>query len=186
MTPGMAWRCRHSSTMAWRSCVGHASIAIFTICTVQTNISVHPCVYVCLYVKTYVFTRMQVLDWAPVHAGAAIVSILDTGSSCLMLPNSTYDGTYENSPYDIFHRHSTQSPGLDIEITFGMCHDPCPPWNLDPRTNATRCCKTFKIPAKHWMAPGGCVQPFPGINIILLGDPIFRLPSSLVFLSSSR
>ena len=116
-------------------------------------------------------------DWSERHRyrGAALLSILDTGSSCIMLPNNTYNGTYRQSPFMAFKHESTENPGLDLDITFGICNRLCDAaWNMHLVNTTSRCCKNFTIPAKRWMYPGGCVQPFNDMNVLILGDPIFR------------
>ncbi len=70
-------------------------------------------------VSSMTYNGVQILDFA--RTGLALLSILDTGSSCVMLPNSTY----RKSPYQTFHEQSTSVPGKDIEITFGLCNKAC-------------------------------------------------------------
>lgn len=126
-------------------------------------------------VSSIMYNGVQILDWSARYKGAALLSILDTGSSCIMLPNKTYNGTYRKSPFMTFQDESSREPGLDLDITFGVCHKMCEAWWNAHLSNATsRCCKNFTIPAKRWMYPGGCVQPFNDMNVLILGDPIFR------------
>jgi hypothetical protein len=133
-------------------------------------------------VSSMMYNGVQILDFAQAFKGVALLSILDTGSSCVMLPNSTYNGTYSKSPYQVFHEQSTAKPGMDIEITFGLCDKRCDvSWNAHLPTEASRCCKTLKIPAKNWQSPRGCVQAFQDMNVMTLGDPIFRCMLVLIF-----
>ncbi len=127
-------------------------------------------------VSSITYNGVQIIDWTDQYKGSGLLSILDTGSSCIMLPNSTYNGTYKRSPFSAFEEASTSEPGLELDITFGVCNQHCEAsWNAHmPESTTERCCKNFTIPAKRWMYPGGCVQPFNDMNVLILGDPVFR------------
>jgi hypothetical protein len=104
-----------------------------------------------LAVSSIQYNGVEILDFSHAHSGAALVGILDTGSSCLMLPNSTYNGTYRKNPYSVFAEGAERSPGLGIQMTFGRCNSVCPPSSDLAMQQGGRweCCKSVTIPALH-------------------------------------
>jgi len=86
----------------------------------------------------------------------SIPGILDSGTSCLVVPDSTLDGLFLESPYQRFMNYMQR--GLSIYITVAD--------------------HQFEIPFHHWwLYPNNspCIQSTPGgFEGVLLGDALFR------------
>lgn len=83
-------------------------------------------------------------------------AILDSGTSCLVIPGSTLDGTLNDSPFSVFAKN--WATGKSFWITING--------------------KQFEIPFESWFLSKSnetCVQETPaGMNGLLVGDVFFR------------
>eukprot|EP00286_Rhodomonas_abbreviata_P025286 CAMPEP_0181293416 /NCGR_PEP_ID=MMETSP1101-20121128/3055_1 /TAXON_ID=46948 /ORGANISM="Rhodomonas abbreviata, Strain Caron Lab Isolate" /LENGTH=368 /DNA_ID=CAMNT_0023398005 /DNA_START=180 /DNA_END=1282 /DNA_ORIENTATION=+ len=127
-----------------------------------------------IVVSSISYMGNELLDFTEEHRGAGLLAILDSGSSCMMLPNSTYNGTYKRNPYETFIQAAKQDATGSLELMVGLCSDCQSPDPFAPEEGRGECCRRFEMPPKQWLHPGGCVQAFPDMNVIILGDPFFR------------
>eukprot|EP00287_Rhodomonas_sp_CCMP768_P004017 CAMPEP_0196725490 /NCGR_PEP_ID=MMETSP1091-20130531/7044_1 /TAXON_ID=302021 /ORGANISM="Rhodomonas sp., Strain CCMP768" /LENGTH=568 /DNA_ID=CAMNT_0042067781 /DNA_START=17 /DNA_END=1723 /DNA_ORIENTATION=- len=83
-------------------------------------------------------------------------SILDSGTSCLVIPGDTAGGKLQKKPWDLFAKH----------------------WRSDKSFYLKIAQKTYEIPASSWFlweTQQTCVQPSPsGMQGLLIGDVFFR------------
>lgn len=78
-------------------------------------------------VSSIQYLGTELLSFSPQHHGAGLLAVLDSGSSCIMLPNGTYNGTYLHNPYERFvgaasHVRCSRTPAAAVG-----CVAPPPP-----------------------------------------------------------
>eukprot|EP00960_Hanusia_phi_P072239 767735-Hanusia_phi.AAC.1 len=100
--------------------------------------------------------HIELLKFKSPTGGEYLPAILDSGTSCLVIPGDNVFGTLSNSPFDDFANNWKEK--TSFWITFGG--------------------RTFEIPYKSWFlsqTQETCVQPSPdGMVGILIGDVFFR------------
>jgi len=92
----------------------------------------------------------------PAGSTPHLPAIMDSGTSCLVIPGSTLDGTLNDSPFSVFAQQ--WATGKSFWITINN--------------------KQFEIPFESWFLMKSnetCVQETPaGMNGLLVGDVFFR------------
>eukprot|EP00285_Hemiselmis_virescens_P008392 CAMPEP_0173407438 /NCGR_PEP_ID=MMETSP1356-20130122/67113_1 /TAXON_ID=77927 ORGANISM="Hemiselmis virescens, Strain PCC157" /NCGR_SAMPLE_ID=MMETSP1356 /ASSEMBLY_ACC=CAM_ASM_000847 /LENGTH=231 /DNA_ID=CAMNT_0014368617 /DNA_START=93 /DNA_END=785 /DNA_ORIENTATION=+ len=107
-------------------------------------------------VQSLTFGGIELLDWTDKQTPNAIPAILDTGTTCLIIPDTTLGGRVSSKPYSKFREIMTK--GMSFYIT------------IDGHL--------FEIPFTDWWqrthnAP--CVQKTPPSYAgLLLGDVVFQ------------
>ena len=101
-------------------------------------------------------TPTQLLKFTNPSGGEYLPAIMDSGTSCLVIPGDTLGGRLKNSPFDDFTNL----------------------WDEDTSFWLTVGGKTFEIPYSSWFlqeTKQTCVQPAPaGMQGLLVGDVFFR------------
>mmetsp|Transcript_77491 Transcript_77491/g.125707 ORF Transcript_77491/g.125707 Transcript_77491/m.125707 type:complete len:512 (-) Transcript_77491:580-2115(-) len=104
---------------------------------------------------------LEILNVKGASAGKRAEAVLDSGTSCICLPDNLMNGlvTGRKSPFDLFHdnwQHSTSAP-LTITVRDGL---------------------TIEIPAKIWLPAmqqvKGCLMKDCPSDKIILGDWLFQ------------
>lgn len=107
-------------------------------------------------VQSLTFGGIELLDWVDKNVPNALPAILDTGTTCLVIPDTTLDGRVTNKPYSKFQQIMTKGMSFYITINGHL----------------------FEIPYEFWWqrshdAP--CVQATPPSYAgLLLGDVLFQ------------
>jgi len=100
--------------------------------------------------------RTELLQFESPSGGEYLPAIMDSGTSCLVIPGDTLGGRLKNSPFDDFT--NLWDEGTSFWVTVGG--------------------KTFEIPYSSWFlqeTKQTCVQPAPaGMQGLLIGDVFFR------------
>ena len=101
-------------------------------------------------------SRTQLLKFTDPTGEEYLPAIMDSGTSCLVIPGDRLGGRLHNSPFDDFT--DLWDEGTSFWVTIGG--------------------KTFEIPFESWFLAETnqtCVQPSPeGMEGILIGDVFFR------------
>ncbi len=100
--------------------------------------------------------KTELLKFVQPTGGEYLPAIMDSGTSCLVIPGDTLGGRLSNSPFDDFTNL----------------------WDEDTSFWVTIGGKTFEIPYSSWFlaeTKQTCVQPAPaGMQGLLIGDVFFR------------
>lgn len=94
----------------------------------------------------------KILDFTPQNT--SIPALLDTGTSCITLPSTKMNNSFESTPYDDF---SSASAAMDFSTKPSLF------FNIDGTE--------LELPFEAWHA-NGCVEPSK--KDLILGDPFFR------------
>ena len=107
-------------------------------------------------VQSLSFGGIELLDWVDKTVPNAIPAIMDTGTTCLVIPDTMLGGRVSDKPYSKFK--SIMTKGMSFYIT------------IDGHL--------FEIPYEFWwqrLTHSPCVQPTPSSYAgILLGDVVFQ------------
>jgi hypothetical protein len=98
----------------------------------------------------------ELLDFTGMEQGQYLPSIMDSGTSCLVMPGDTLGGKLNNVPFNDFTNLWEEGKSFWLEVGGRQWQVPFSSWFL-ARTNQT------------------CVQPSPpGMQGLLIGDVFFR------------
>lgn len=101
-------------------------------------------------------TAVELLNFSPLATNSYLPAIMDSGTSCLVIPDTTLDGTLTDSPFGLFAKNWAE--GKSFWITLNG--------------------RTFEMPFSTWFLSASnetCVQQTPsGMNGLLVGDVFFR------------
>jgi hypothetical protein len=101
-------------------------------------------------------SSVELLRWSNEYQSKSVPGILDSGTSCLVIPDGDMNGRFTDSAYALFHDH------YDLENSFFV--------QIGDHY--------YEIPSSSWYlsrSKQSCVQRLPGMmDAILIGDVFFR------------
>jgi len=101
-------------------------------------------------------SAVELLNFSPLASSSYLPAIMDSGTSCLVIPGNTMDGTLSDSPFALFAQNWAKGKSFWITISG----------------------KKFEIPFESWFLMDSnetCVQETPAqMNGLLVGDVFFR------------